>query len=110
MKFLVILVVFVAGASCMFSVIDNSLNADWESFKKQHNKTYIGSEEEFSRFEIPNKKSLIKNYLVKIFIRRIKWENNLKIIANHNKKADAGEHTFWLGMNAYGDMVNIIFS
>jgi hypothetical protein len=37
----------------------------------------------------------------------MKWENNLKIIAQHNKEADAGEHTFTLGMNAYGDMVNI---
>ena len=38
-------------------------------------------------------------------LRRIKWENNLKIIAKHNKEADTGKHTFWLGMNAYGDMV-----
>jgi hypothetical protein len=37
----------------------------------------------------------------------MKWENNLKIIAQHNKEADAGEHKFTLGMNAYADMVNI---
>jgi hypothetical protein len=42
------------------------------------------------------------------FGRRIKWEKNLKIIAQHNKEADAGENTFWLGMNAYGDMVCMI--
>ena len=33
------------------------------------------------------------------------WESNLKYIQNHNLEADRGVHTFWLGMNEYGDMV-----
>ena len=90
MKFLAILAVVVVSASCMVTLIDNSLNADWEEYKVQYKKMYKDLDEELTR--------------------RIKWERNLEIIAIHNKQADAGEHTFWLGMNAYGDMDNEEFN
>ena len=34
------------------------------------------------------------------------WESNLEIVQEHNIEADLGVHTYWLGMNAYADMVN----
>jgi cathepsin L len=39
------------------------------------------------------------------FGRRQIWEDNIRIIEKHNLEADRGVHTFWLGMNEYGDMV-----
>jgi uncharacterized BrkB/YihY/UPF0761 family membrane protein len=50
MKFLAILAVVVVSASCMVSLIDNSLNAEWEAYKVQHTKKYNGLDEELSRF------------------------------------------------------------
>ena len=35
------------------------------------------------------------------------WESNLNFIEKHNLAADRGEHTFWVGMNEYGDMVRL---
>jgi hypothetical protein len=49
MKFLPILITVFASASCMVSLIDNSLNADWEAYKVQHKKNYNGLDEELSR-------------------------------------------------------------
>ncbi|WAR11248.1 CATL-like protein, partial [Mya arenaria] len=34
------------------------------------------------------------------------WEKNLAYINQHNLEADRNVHTFWLGMNEYGDMTN----
>jgi len=44
-----------------------------------------------------------------VVFSRALWESNLKIVNDHNLKADLGVHTYWLGMNAYADMVNIQF-
>ena len=40
-----------------------------------------------------------------IYYRRLIWEKNVRLIQKHNLEADRGEHTYTLGMNAYGDMV-----
>ena len=40
-----------------------------------------------------------------IYHRRLIWEKNVRLIQKHNLEADRGEHTYTLGMNAYGDMV-----
>lgn len=38
------------------------------------------------------------------------WEDNLKIVREHNIKADAGVYTYWLGMNQFADLVIFIRS
>ena len=40
-----------------------------------------------------------------IFYRRLIWEENVDYIQKHNLEADMGHHTYWLGMNEYGDLV-----
>lgn len=47
---------------------------------------------------------------MKLFIKlknysRAIWENNLKIVEQHNLQADLGVYTYWLGMNEYADLV-----
>jgi len=85
MKFLVLLAVAIVGVSCL-NIFDVTLNEDWELFKTQHTKEYKNKDEES--------------------LRRVRWERNLKYINQHNKEADAGMHTFRLGMNKYADMTN----
>ena len=45
------------------------------------------------------------NVIMVVSCRRGVWEQNLVTIRKHNLEADRGVHTFWLGMNEYGDMV-----
>lgn len=49
----------------------------------------------------------LKHYLDqnKFLFSRAIWESNLKVVNDHNLKADLGVHTFWLGMNKYADLV-----
>ena len=35
------------------------------------------------------------------------WEENLAMIHKHNLESDIDIHTYTLGMNQFGDMVNI---
>lgn len=53
---------------------------------------------------------VLTNMLPCSFIRRGIWEQNLAYIRKHNLEADRGVHTFWLGMNEYGDMVSICYT
>ncbi|CAF3771865.1 unnamed protein product [Rotaria socialis] len=62
---------------------DVKLNQHWKLWKETNNKRYSDIEE---------------------FTRRIVWEANLKTVNNHNLEADLGVHTYWLGMNKYGDL------
>ena len=41
MKFLVILGVVIFGASCMVSLIDNSLSHEWDAFKLEYNRKNV---------------------------------------------------------------------
>ena len=52
-----------------------------------HGKKYNG-DEELMRFDI--------------------WRANLKFISKHNAEADEGKHTFWVGMNKFGDLVSVL--
>ncbi|KAK3094504.1 hypothetical protein FSP39_002605 [Pinctada imbricata] len=75
----------VAFASPLFN---KELDGDWEIYKSQYAKNYRDEEEGQ---------------------RRLVWESNLKVIEHHNRRADRGAETFWLGMNEYGDMTSAEF-
>ena len=87
MKSAIILLALALTASAV-SILNEKLDGEWVLFKAQHNKVYQHEKEET--------------------MRRLIWEKNLALINEHNVKADGGEHTFWLGMNKFGDMVKII--
>merc|ERR1719341_40608 len=57
---------------------------EWNEFKSTHSKTYASEEEEQSRFA---------NFM-----------NNKKVIAEHNALYEAGEISWEVGMNLFGDM------
>lgn len=58
------------------------LNEHWESFKTTYAKKYEKHIEP---------------------IRRMIWEENVRMIQKHNLEADMGKHTYTLGMNSFGD-------
>jgi hypothetical protein len=39
------------------------------------------------------------------FLRRLKWEDNIKTITKHNNEEMAGLKTYKLAMNKFGDLV-----
>ncbi|KAL5016717.1 hypothetical protein ScPMuIL_006306 [Solemya velum] len=81
-----ILVVTLMAAVCSGQLLyRRALDTEWNEFKQAYNKLYNETD----------------NY-----VRRAIWENNLQYIQTHNLEADRGVHTFWLGMNEYGDMTN----
>lgn len=84
MKSAIILLALVISVSAV-SIFNEKLDGEWVLFKAQHNKAYQHEKEET--------------------MRRLIWEKNLAMINEHNAIADAGKHTFWLGMNKFGDMV-----
>jgi len=43
---------------------------------------------------------------IKLYSRRVIWEEHRKYIAKHNHGYEAGLHTFYLGINEYSDMVS----
>ena len=87
MRFLLVaLAVMVAGASAA-SILDATLDAQWNEYKTVHNKQYASNGEDLTRRAI--------------------WEKNLKYINSHNLEATFGKHTYTLKMNAFGDLVII---
>jgi hypothetical protein len=84
MNFLVLIAIFIIGVSTV-SVIDPKFDDDWNTFKNNYKKAYKTKDHEKSR--------------------RLKYENNANIIAQHNKEAESGKQTFKLAMNEFGDMV-----
>jgi len=61
------------------------LDSLWSEFKETHQKTYADTEES---------------------LRRLVWEQNVHIINKHNREADMGHHTYWLGLNEFADLTN----
>jgi len=88
MQSISVLAVLALAFSCSLA-FDVTLNQHWNLWKQAHNKQYSAAEEN---------------------LRRANWENNLKIVNDHNLEADLGAHTYWLGMNAYADMTNAEFN
>jgi len=62
---------------------DLRLDSRWQRYKVTHGKVYNQGEES---------------------IRRGIWEDNVQFIETHNKAADRGEHTYWVGENHFADM------
>ncbi|ESO97807.1 hypothetical protein LOTGIDRAFT_208974 [Lottia gigantea] len=79
LRLLVALVVVALAAA-----IREDLNGEWEIFTDTYGKKYASEADSQ--------------------MRRLIWEDNLKFIQLHNLRADRGIHTYWLGMNSYGDL------
>lgn len=62
---------------------DKDLDSMFEEYKKTHEKVYSSPEEEA--------------------MRRGLWEEALKRVEAHNKEADQGLHTYWIGINQFSD-------
>ncbi|KAM3850863.1 procathepsin L-like [Vipera latastei] len=68
------------------TALDLTLEGTWRDWKATHSKEYaLQGEESF---------------------RRAIWEDNLKMIQEHNSQADRGKHTYKLGMNHFGDLTH----
>jgi len=81
LKLAVILGLFAAALAS--TLVRPELDGEWASYKQQYSKAYQNEEE---------------------LMRRLVWETNVHYIQQHNLEADRGVHTFWVGMNEYGDM------
>ena len=89
MNRLILLFALIATYACS-SLVDQSLEEEWQLFKRQHGKTYTSPEIELNR--------------------RLIWQSNLDFINRHNKEAMEGMHTFSVKMNKFGDLTNSEFS
>jgi len=84
MKLTILSLALLVACASAASIFDATLDSHWTNFKTVHGKNY------------GNKETM----------RRIIWESNLKFINQHNAEAEAGVHTFTVGMNKYGDMTS----
>ncbi|XP_078526057.1 cathepsin K [Lissotriton helveticus] len=65
---------------------EESLDSQWNLWKKTYRKEYNSQMDEL--------------------LRRLIWERNLKYINNHNLEFAMGMHTYTVGMNQFGDMTS----
>ncbi|XP_015680118.1 cathepsin L1 [Protobothrops mucrosquamatus] len=77
--------IWLVSLRTLSTALDPTLEGTWRDWKATHGKEYALEEESF---------------------RRAVWEDNLKMIEDHNKQADLGKYTYWLGMNHFGDLTN----
>ncbi|XP_069889231.1 procathepsin L-like isoform X1 [Dipodomys merriami] len=80
---LLLLAILCLGMASTAPTFDHSLDAQWEEWKMEYNKTYSSNEELY---------------------RRAIWEKNMKMIEIHNEEYKEGKHSFTLAMNDFGDM------
>jgi cathepsin L len=66
--------------------VEKAFDQHWQNFKVSYNKEYESEHHEL--------------------MRRLIWEENLRMIQDHNLEYDMGKHTYSLGMNEYGDMTH----
>ncbi|XP_007434449.1 cathepsin L1-like [Python bivittatus] len=62
---------------------DPALEEAWRDWKRTYRKVYAEGEEAF---------------------RRSVWENNVRVIEQHNREADEGKHSYRMGINHFSDM------
>jgi len=84
MKITILSLALLVACASAASIFDVTLDSHWINFKSAHGKNY-GKDET---------------------MRRLIWESNLRFINQHNAEAEAGHHTFTVGMNKYGDMTS----
>ena len=89
MKF-VILAILLSFINLSFSFTAQQLATRWTSYKATNKRRYSNRLEEALRFQI--------------------FKANLEFIEKHNAKADAGEVSYRLAMNQFGDMTPNEFS
>ncbi|XP_063803105.1 cathepsin K-like isoform X2 [Pseudophryne corroboree] len=65
---------------------EDTLDSEWEQWKRTYQKQYNGKAEEL--------------------VRRLIWEKNYKLITSHNLEYSQGMHTYEMAMNRLGDMTN----
>ncbi|XP_025026403.1 cathepsin L1-like isoform X1 [Python bivittatus] len=82
----VVALTWLVSLRTLSTALDPSLEGTWRDWKATHSKEYIKQEEES--------------------FRRAVWEENLRMIQDHNTQADLGKHTYRLGMNHFGDLTN----
>ncbi|PKU86664.1 Oryzain alpha chain [Dendrobium catenatum] len=92
MKSVVVLLFFVAvliagiAAPAAAERSEEEVRLLYEGWLVKHKKSVNALEEKESRFQV--------------------FKDNLLFIDEHNAAADAGEHTFWLGLNRFADLTN----
>ena len=77
-----IAIIAIIGSS---SAYVSALSEEWNAFKMAHTKEYFSPEEELFRFKV--------------------YMENKALIANHNRLAHEGHHTYFLKMNRFGDLL-----
>ncbi|XP_060537680.1 procathepsin L-like isoform X2 [Pantherophis guttatus] len=77
--------IWLVSLRTLSTALDPTVEGTWRDWKATHGKEYAQEEESF---------------------RRAMWEKNLQMIQDHNKQADLGKYTYWLGMNHFGDLTN----
>nr|ADC52430.1 cathepsin L1 cysteine protease [Pinctada fucata] len=81
--FRLVVVAALCVAALATPVFRAELDQEWAIYKDMFAKNYVADEER---------------------MRRLVWEDNIDYIEKHNRRADRGEHKFWLGTNEYADM------
>ncbi|KAJ7308327.1 hypothetical protein JRQ81_008862 [Phrynocephalus forsythii] len=71
------------------AALDPTLDTAWEDWKRLHRKEYLEGE---------------------AASRRATWEDNWRMIEQHNWETSQGKHTYRLGMNHFGDLTNEEFN
>uniref|UniRef100_A0A8C6VFT4 Cathepsin L1-like n=1 Tax=Naja naja TaxID=35670 RepID=A0A8C6VFT4_NAJNA len=82
----VVTLIWLVTLGTLSTALDLTLEGTWRDWKATHGKEYIHEEDES--------------------FRRAVWEENFQMIQDHNKQADLGKYTYWLGMNHFGDLTN----
>ncbi|CAF0760663.1 unnamed protein product [Adineta steineri] len=82
MQLISVITIVVLSFGCVLAY-NKTRNQQWKLWKDKHKKNYSDAEE---------------------LVRRAVWENNSKIIGEHNLQANLGVYTYRLGMNQYGDL------
>ncbi len=80
------------------------LDTEWTMWKRVSRSMVGGKQLKFFFFVTPQEHGKQYSSEAEENLRYGVWKQNSDMIDSHNKRADAGEETFWMGMNHLGDM------